>query len=90
MKKVDVIKIDVEGFEEAVLRGSEDIIRRDRPVMFIELDDDNLLENGGSARSLIGFVESLGYLVQDAMTREAIPASKELAHCHFDVLCVAQ
>ena len=61
MKKVDVIKIDVEGFEEAVLRGSEDIIRRDHPVMFIELDDDNLLENGGSARSLIGFVKDASY-----------------------------
>lgn len=86
--RVDVMKIDVEGFEAAVLRGSEDIIRRFKPVLFIELNDDNLRENGDSARSLITHVELLGYRVLDGSTEEEIKKDHDLAHCQFDILCV--
>ena len=34
--KVAVLKIDVEGMEEQVLRGAQGILRRDRPVVFAE------------------------------------------------------
>lgn len=36
LKDVAVIKIDVEGWEPLVLRGGEETIRRDRPVIFAE------------------------------------------------------
>ncbi len=88
LAKVDVIKIDVEGFEQAVLKGCEDILLRDKPVLFVELDDDNLLENGGSARSLIAYVQDLGYTVLDAVRNAPVPMDQDLAHCHFDILCV--
>lgn len=35
-KPIDFVKIDVEGFETFVLRGGEQTIRRDRPVIVIE------------------------------------------------------
>ena len=35
-KKVDMIKIDVEGFEKEVLLGSKDIVRRYKPVIIFE------------------------------------------------------
>ena len=34
--KIDVIKIDVEGSEFDVLKGAIDIIKRDKPVLYIE------------------------------------------------------
>jgi FkbM family methyltransferase len=34
--RVAVIKVDVEGMEELVLRGAQDILKRDRPVIFAE------------------------------------------------------
>jgi hypothetical protein len=37
MSKVDFIKIDVEGFEQAVLEGAVATLERDHPVLFIEL-----------------------------------------------------
>jgi len=86
--RIDVIKIDVEGFEGAVLRGSEDVIRRFKPILFIELNDDNLLENGDSARALINHVEAMGYRVLDGQTELPVPADQDLAHCQFDILCV--
>ncbi|HMK24614.1 MAG TPA: FkbM family methyltransferase [Chitinophagaceae bacterium] len=39
--KTDFIKIDVEGFELAVLKGAEKTILRTRPVIMIEVFDDN-------------------------------------------------
>ena len=39
--KPDMIKVDVEGMEMMVLRGLEETIRRARPVMLLEIDDEN-------------------------------------------------
>lgn len=39
VKKVDFIKIDVEGLELHVLAGGEAVIKRDKPILFIEIAD---------------------------------------------------
>ena len=39
LRRPDAIKIDVEGFEEAVLRGAERLINTHRPAMIIEIED---------------------------------------------------
>lgn len=40
-RQIDFIKIDVEGHEMRVLAGLEQTIARNRPKMFIEVDDSN-------------------------------------------------
>jgi FkbM family methyltransferase len=87
VQRVDILKVDVEGFELGVLQGCAAVIRRDKPVLFVELDDDNLRENGTDARSLIAFLEGLGYTVLDSGTMQPIAPTRDLAHCHFDILC---
>lgn len=52
-KPVTLIKIDVEGFDEAVLRGARRTLLRDRPVLIIET-----WAGGSSIRELLA---SLGY-----------------------------
>lgn len=37
--RVDLIKVDVEGLEAAVLRGAEDTLRRFRPTVIFEVND---------------------------------------------------
>jgi FkbM family methyltransferase len=54
-EKISLIKADVEGYEEDVLRGSSQLIARDHPVLYLE--NDRILKS----KSLIEYVWSLGY-----------------------------
>lgn len=57
---VSFLKVDVEGHEAETLAGAEELIRRDRPVMLVEI-------NGGPdtphAKALISRIEAMGYTV---------------------------
>lgn len=41
---VDFIKIDVEGFESEVIKGAEETIRREKPLILIEIEQRHLKE----------------------------------------------
>lgn len=56
-----LIKVDVEGWEDAVLRGATGILARARPVVFLELHLDVLESRGVAPRSLTGMMAELGY-----------------------------
>ncbi len=55
---VDLIKIDVEGHEEAVIRGALETIRHDQPILIFECF------HGGN--EIIGSLNPLGYTFLDA------------------------
>ena len=50
---VDLVKIDVEGYEGQVLDGSADLIRRDRPVLFLEVHPHLLPRFGKTTGSVV-------------------------------------
>lgn len=52
---VSLLKIDVEGFEESVLRGGIETIRRCQPIIYLEADRPEKLA------SLAYFLDALGY-----------------------------
>jgi FkbM family methyltransferase len=54
----DLIKIDVEGHEEAVIRGACDLIRSCEPIIIVEC-----FHGGGE---ICGFLSNLGYWLGDA------------------------
>lgn len=54
-KPVSLIKVDVEGMEEKVLRGASRLIALNQPVLYVENDRPE------KSRSLIRFVWELGY-----------------------------
>ena len=56
LSRVSIIKIDVEGHEAAVLRGSAATVRRWRPIIFVEVLD------RGEMASLTRFVAEHGYV----------------------------
>ena len=55
LENVSVIKIDVEGMEMQALEGAADTIRRNRPVMAIEIMDD--------VEARINTIKAMGYSV---------------------------
>ena len=58
---VDVIKIDVEGAEFAVLKGAAKTLDDFRPVLIIELVQNQLKAMGTSVEEVTGFLASHGY-----------------------------
>jgi len=83
---VDFIKIDVEGFEYRVLKGAEEIIKNDRPILFIELDENNLKAQGTSGAALISFLETYYSSIENASTGEQINSGFNFNNCHFDIV----
>ncbi len=62
-RRVSLIKIDVQGFEFDVLQGACDIIKKDRPYVLFEHEDE-YHQNASAKRDLIrGFFEDLNYTI---------------------------
>ena len=59
--RVDVIKIDVEGFEKEVLEGGIDLLQSQKPCTIIEWSQDNV--EAGSYDDLLPLASSLGFSV---------------------------
>jgi FkbM family methyltransferase len=59
IRNVSMIKVDVEGHEEAVIEGAQNTIRNSRPVLLIESEDRH---NPGAPRRLFTMLSKLGYL----------------------------
>lgn len=86
ISKVDFIKIDVEGFEYSVLQGGKEIIKS-KPMLFLELDDNNLKENNKSAKELIDLLLSFGYKeFYRADNSMPITTHDEFYNCHYDII----
>jgi FkbM family methyltransferase len=71
---VSVVKLDVEGFELAVLKGATRILSRDRPVILFENNPDALLEAGASTASLVSELRSFGYQIYELLEEAFVPA----------------
>lgn len=61
--RVNFFKLDVQGFELAALQGSINILSRYKPVIAIEIEESCLLMNGYDTKTLVDYIESLGYVI---------------------------
>jgi len=61
LKKVDFIKLDVQGFEFMVLEGSQNILKNDRPIIAIELESPCCIMYGYDCGKLIDYLRSFKY-----------------------------
>ncbi len=61
IQRVDLIKLDVEGYEEKVLRGGADTLRRLQPILLIELSPTTQPRAGASMAGVVELLTSRGY-----------------------------
>jgi FkbM family methyltransferase len=61
----DVVKVDVEGYELAALRGARRILEENRPLVFLEIHPARIVELGGSIRELSDLLSAFGYRIFD-------------------------
>ena len=61
MKKLDLLKIDVDGYEFKVLSGARETISNFKPTIFCELCEYTLNAQNDSIRDIFALLNSLGY-----------------------------
>ena len=86
--QVDLIKMDVEGFEGFVLKGASAILTNSNAKILMETDDVYLKNNGISPRALINILKGYGYKTFYRSDKQCfINDTENLSGCHFDMLC---
>jgi FkbM family methyltransferase len=83
---IDVIKIDVEGFEMNVLKGAEATLRKYKPILYIEVNNNNLQAQNSSAEELLTFIKDAGYDIFEIDTHQEIKLFS--ISRHTDVYCL--
>jgi FkbM family methyltransferase len=87
LRPVRLMKIDVEGYELRVLKGSRRLLQEDRPSLFVEIDDNNLRDQGDSAADLVHVIWSMGYTkLTRADTGQPVTPHSDFRNCHFDLV----
>lgn len=61
LQKLDLLKIDVDGYDYKVLRGGKDVIEKFKPTIFVELCEYVLNKQGDSVSDIFTYLEGFGY-----------------------------
>jgi FkbM family methyltransferase len=86
VQHIDLIKMDVEGFEYNVLKGAEKTLEKFHPILFIELDDENLKLQDASAELVIKFLIEKNYVITNSENNESITEKSNFNYCHYDII----
>jgi FkbM family methyltransferase len=86
-QNIHFIKIDVEGYEMQVLKGSTQILKQKKPKLFIEISDPLLRNQGSSAEQIIRFLQKLGYILYDTTTNKEVFSFTDLSPNCKDIYC---
>jgi FkbM family methyltransferase len=76
-RKVQLVKLDVDGFECDVLRGASALLRDMHPIFVMELAPYLLEERGASLDQLVSFFVPNGYIFYDERTHKRLPSSAD-------------
>ena len=62
LNRIDLIKVDVEGGELEILKGSINVIKRFQPIWYLEIDASMLSRYGHSPEDLFAFLKTFEYV----------------------------
>ncbi len=84
VERVDIIKIDVEGFELNVLKGAVKTLQRYAPKLYVELNDELLIRQGANAVAVVDHLQGLGYKITCVQSGSPI-SNHRLENCAMDI-----
>ncbi len=87
-KDPDILKIAINGWEFRALKGGLSYLRRRKPIIFIEIGDNNLRRAGSSAEEMMKLLDELGYRLEPLWGNKKIPNAGELNGCLFDAVAL--
>ena len=76
IRRLDFIKIDVEGFEEKVLAGAAETLARFKPIIVIELNPGTLKRAGSSVQRVAALLGEHGYTLFKPARTKLVPLLK--------------
>lgn len=71
--RIDLIKLDVDGYECEVLNGARGRLERDRPIICFELAPYVLNERGNSLKELVDILREYNYRIMRESSLQALP-----------------
>lgn len=74
LRRLDLIKIDIEGWEHRALSGGLRTLQRFGPALYVEVDDAMLRRAGDSAAGLFAWLADLGYAARTTPDLRPAPA----------------
>jgi len=80
VKRVDFLKLDVDGHECAVLRGATRTLERDRPTMLVELAPQLWVDAGGSAEEFLRLISRSSAVWRHASSLARLEFTAERIH----------
>ncbi len=73
--RIQLVKLDVDGFECDILRGAQTLLAESRPIFVMELAPYVLDERGASLAELVDLFRVHGYLFYDERTERQLPTT---------------
>jgi FkbM family methyltransferase len=75
IERIDLVKLDVDGFECEVLSGATQMMARDRPTFIMELAPYMLVERGATLAEFLNFFIPLNYRLYDEQAETELPSA---------------
>lgn len=88
LNSLDLVKIDVEGFEYQVLLGLEKTISKHKPRIIFEYDSNYWQANGQSLNECCGFLSGMGYTLYQITTVGCELIQDSLAIVSGNLFCI--
>lgn len=73
ISRINLIKMDVDGNELPVLQGSRGVLRKQRPIIVMEMSPYVHAEEQNSFAEMIELLRELQYKIEDATNRKSLP-----------------